>query len=275
MRQERTIRNDETAVSEAISYVLVFGLMTVGASLVVLQGIPALESTEEQQISENSRRAVLLIQDRIGEMIQRDVPRREVSVNVQDLAVGVGGMEPTQIEVQATNVSGSTVQIADVKTEPVYIRTNVRGYDQSVAYENGAVVFGQRDIPESWTMTSRPSWAITTNKTTDRLRSAFLRTVSTSGGGSVTGQGTSARIVLEKVSSDIETMKEVDELELSVESPRSRAWRGYFEKLNSSVVGGEVTTSGDEVTLVFDEFDGGEGRVSHRTQVIGVEVTSR
>ncbi|MDZ7688296.1 MAG: hypothetical protein U5J64_06160 [Halobacteriales archaeon] len=249
--------------------------MVLGTSLVVFQGLPALESTEEQQISENSRNAVLLIQDRIGEMVQRDVPRREVSINVQDLTVGVGGMEPTQVSIEATNSSGSTVPIADVETDPVYIETTVRTFDQSVAYENGAVVFGQRDVPESWTMTSRPSWAITTNKTTDEVRSVFLRTVSTKGSGSVTGQATSARLVFEKVSSEIDSHDDVDELELSVESPRSGSWRGYFERLNASVAGGEVTSSGDEVTLVFDEFAGGEGSVTHRTQVISVEVTSR
>ena len=261
MRRENTLSDDERAVSEAISYVLVFGLMTVGGTLVALQGVPALENTQEAQLAENAERAVLLMQDTVEGMVRQDAPRREVTVDVQDFTVGVGGMEPASIDV---TTDGDT--LAELESDPVYIETET----VTAVYENGAVLVGERGSSDSWTMASRPSWAVSTNNS--KVRSVFVRSVSATGGSSVTGQGTRARLVFESVNSRINTTDDVNQLEMSVESPRYGAWREYFESLNASVDGGDGTVSGNRVTLKIDSFEGGAGRVSHRTQVIRAEV---
>lgn len=264
---------EERAVSEAISYVLVFGLIIVGTTLVVFQAGPALESSEERQIAENSERAMLLVQGTVNEMVRRDAPRRENTVDVQDLTVGVGGTEPTRILIQAESSLDGSVTVADVETVPVYIETTVSTVDQTVAYENGAVVAGPSDSPDRWTMTSTPAWAIRTED--GEARSVFLRTVSTTGDSSVTGQATRARLVFENEGTSTERVNDMTELNITVESPRSGAWESYFQRLSGGVNGTDIDTDDGTVTLTIDEFEDGEGSLSHRTQAVRTEVSSR
>lgn len=278
MRAQRTPGNkkerDERAVSEAISYVLVFAVITVGGVLVVLQGAPAINDAQDEQVAGNSERVINLIQDRVDEMVRQDAPRREVSVNVQDIRVGIGDMEPSRVRVSVTeNATGNTTELAELETDPVNIKTTAGNLEQTAAYENGAVLVGKRGFPETWTMSGRPSWGITTNSSTGDVERIFLRTVSTTGSGGVGGSQT-ARILFETASREDETLS-IDEINISVESPRSGAWERYFDRLETGAQGGNVSTSGDEVTLTLDEFQGGSGTVIHRERVIRTEVKAR
>lgn len=274
MRAQRTTDRDERAVSEAISYVLVFALITIGGVLVVFQGIPAISDAQDEQVVENSERAVKLIQDRVDEMVRQDSPRREVSVNLQDIRLGIGDMEPSRVRVTVTeDATGNTVDLADLETDPVYIKTSAGGLEQTAAYENGAVLVGRRGFPDTWTMTRRPSWGFTTNSSTEKVERVFMRTVSTTGSGGVGGSQT-ARVLFETTSGEDETLT-IDELEVSVESPRSGAWERYFERVENGIQGADISTSGDRVTLTLNEFEGGSGTIVHRERVIRTEVKAR
>ena len=278
MRREKTHMEDERAVSEAVSYVLIFGLITTGTVLVALQGGPAITNTQDEQLAENVQRAAVLLQDRVDEMVRQQAPSREVSLDVQDIRVGVGSMEPTQVEIEATDTSGSSIQVIDTETDPVYIQKTAGNIDLTATYVNGAVLVGQRGRNETWTMASRPSWAIRTNSSTGEVGSIFMSTVATEGSSSVSGQGVGARILFERISQEGETLSEIDEVSISVDSPRSDAWEEYFRRLNGSINGSSLTapsTPGGTVTLVMDEFEDGEGRMSHRSYLIGTEVSSR
>ena len=278
MRREKTHMEDERAVSEAVSYVLIFGLITTGTVLVALQGGPAITNTQDEQLAENVQRAAVLLQDRVDEMVRQQAPSREVSLDVQDIRVGVGDMESTQVEIEATDTSGNSIQVIDTETNPVYIQKTAGNIDLTAAYVNGAVLVGQRGRNETWTMASRPSWAIRTNSSTGEVGSIFMSTVATEGSSSVSGQGVGARILFERISQEGETLSEIDEVSISVDSPRSDAWEEYFRRLNGSINGSSLTapsTPGGTVTLVMDEFEDGEGRMSHRSYLIGTEVSSR
>lgn len=265
---------DERAVSEAISYVLVFALITVGGLLVAFQGLPAVDNAQDEQVVGNSERVVELMQDRVDEMVRQGAPRREVPVNLQDMRAGIGDMEPSRVNVTVTdNSTGNSVVLADVETDPVYIKTTAGSLEQTSAYVNGAVLVGRRGVPESWTMPERPSWGITTNSSTQEVESIFLRTVSTTGSGGVGGSQT-ARFLFETASREDET-RLIDEISMSVESPRTIAWERYFDRIQNGVQGGDVSTSGDKVTLTLDEFKGGSGTVTHRERLIRTGVKAR
>jgi hypothetical protein len=276
MRREKTRVEDERAVSEAISYVLIFGLITTGTVLVALQGGPAITNTQDEQLAENVQRAAVLLQDRVDEMVRQQAPSREVSLDVQDIRVGVGGMESARFNITATDTSGNSIQVIDTETDPVYIQKTAGNIDLTAAYVNGAVLVGQRGRNETWTMASRPSWAIRTDNST--VQSIFMSTVATEGSSAVSGQGVGARILFERISQEGETLSEINEVSISVDSPRSDAWEEYFRRLNGSINGSSLSapsTPGGTVTLEIDEFEDGEGRMSHRSYLIGTEVSSR
>jgi len=165
--------NDESAVSEAISYVLIFGLISLGTAIIYLQGTPTLNTAEERQITQNAERAVFLIQERLDEMVRQNAPTREIPIDVQDFTVGIGGMESGWVNVTA---EGAETVSYNASLNPIYVDVGGR----TVAYENGAVMVGQQGNNESWGMRRDPSWAISTNDT-DYLRSGFVRTISTTG----------------------------------------------------------------------------------------------
>jgi hypothetical protein len=251
---------------------LVFALITVGGILVAVQGLPAINNAQDEQVAGNSERVVELMQDRVDEMVRQGAPRREVPVNLQDMRVGVGDMEPSRVNVTVTdNSTGNSVTLADVETDPVYIKTTAGNLEQTSAYVNGAVLVGRRGVPGSWTMPERPSWGITTNSS--KVESIFLRTVSTTGSGGV-GGGQTARLLFETASREDETLR-IDEISISVESPRNIVWERYFDRIQNGLQGGDVSTSGDEVTLTIDEFEDGSGTVVHRKRLIRTEVKAR
>jgi hypothetical protein len=267
MKRDRYNTRDDSAVSEAISYVLIFGLISLGTAIVVLQGGPAIDTTEQNQINENSERAITLVQERIDEMMRQNAPVREVSVELQDITVGVGGdMEPTKMNV--TNVtSGESYKTT---MDPVYIDTGSR----TILYEGGAVMEGQQGINESWAMTSGPSWAVRTNGT-GYVEALFIQAVSTTGDGEVFGEGR-VRWVFESTDKTNENLIGVEDLNITVKSPRAGAWERYFEGINSSVndsVDITPSTPDGQATMVMTDaaFDG-EPSVSYDETVLSTEV---
>lgn len=255
----------ERAVSEAISYVLIFGLIALGTAIVVFQGTPALETTEQQQIDENSERAIILVQERLDEMVRENAPTREVSVEAQDITVLVGGMDETSLNITA-HEGGEAVSYTSTAS-PVGIETG----SYTVAYENGAVVVGQQGIDGSWAMESDPSWAISTNET-DYVQSAFVRSISTTGNSQVRGDGRH-RFKFESISEINENLNDVDHLNITVNSPRRAAWESYLGRLDSGLNGTDIITDGDRVTLEVEEFNG-SGRMSYDETVLQAEVES-
>jgi hypothetical protein len=265
MRTSSTL-SDDKAVSEAISYVLIFGLITIGTAIIYTQGGPALDSAEERQVTQNAERAVVLVQERLDEMMEQNAPVREVPVELQDITVGVGGTEPGWVNVTANTSEGKVSY--NSTTSPVYIDAGSR----TIAYENGAVMAGQEGNNRSWGMRREPSWAISTNST-GYLSTAFLRTISTTGEGSLDGEGR-VRLVFESQSRTNEVLNGVDELNITVSSPRTSAWESYLRGLNGSLNDSEVTVNGETVSLGIEDdgFSDGDGSISYNEQVLRTRV---
>lgn len=265
MRESST--RGEEGVSEALSYVLIFGLMSIGAAIIYLQGTPAIQSMEERQINENSERAMLLMQERLDEMIQQDAPSRTVSMEAHDMSLSVGGREAGSVNITARS-GGDRIEYNST-FEPVYVETETR----VILYENGAVISGVSD--EGWGMVSDPSWAVSTNES-DYVRSALLRTVATTGDRQISATQTRVRFSFESVAEETDAESGIDELNITVSSPRDEAWEMYFNRLNRSIEGGDVDGSVDgSVSMEIDEFEGGEGLLSHREKTLRTDIETR
>ncbi len=255
---------DDRAVSEAISYVLIFGLISIGVAIVTLQGAPAIETSEQRQIDHNSENAVYIVQDRLDEMMEQNAPVREAPINLKDITMGVGGgLEPTVINV----TNGTTGDSYETTIHPVYVETDSR----TILYEGGSVMIGQQRTNESWSMTSPPSWALRTDG--GEVQSMFIRVPATTGNSQVSGEG-HARWIFESMGGTNEVLLDVDELNVTVRSPRAGAWQTYFENLNNSVTDEDITpsTSDGQATLEIEDGFQGEGRVSYDEAVLRTEV---
>jgi hypothetical protein len=265
MRTSNTL-DDNRAVSEAISYVLIFGLITVGTAMIYTQGGPAIDRAEDRQVRQNAERAVVLVQERLDKMMEQQGPVREVPIELKDITVGVGGIDPGWVNVTANTSEGEVSY--NSTTSPVYIDAGGR----IIAYENGAVMTGQEGNNQSWGMRREPSWAISTNST-GHLSTAFLRVISTTGEGRTSGNGR-VRVVFESTDRANEVLNEVDELNITVGSSRTSAWERYLSGLNGSFNESSVTVNGEAVSLEVEGFAGGGGTVSYTEQVLRTRVVS-
>lgn len=269
----------DTAVSEAISYVLIFGLISLGVALITLQGGPALESAEDTQIDENAERAMTLVSDRLSEMADTDAPRREVTVQGHsELTFGVGSLESTtRVNTTLHNeTTGESVSYETV-TDPVYVQTPRR----TILYENGATVVGQQGIEDSWSMTDRPSLVTAFTNQTGYADSLFIRQIATTGSGSISGAGTQS-FVFEATSERTErgfedAALEIDDINITITSPRSGAWGSYLQRLNDTVngtqyVSGAPELGSDQVRLSMEEFGEDGVRINYDETVLRTRV---
>lgn len=268
MKNRNQDTDDTLAVSEVVSYVLIFGLMSIGIALIYLQGTPAINSAEEDQINENSERAILLVQERLDEMVQNDAPRREVSIEMKDLTVGVGGLgNASRINITAEDTGGNVTSY-NSSAAPVYIEAP----RYTMLYENGAVLLGEQGNSDSWGMKSDPSWAVSTNST-DYVRTGFLRTVSTVGRDRVGGEGR-IRFAFESIAHTNENINDVNELNITIRSPRANGWESYLGRLNGSINGSRLDydPSNNRVSLEINEFADGSGTLSYDEKMLRAEV---
>lgn len=259
---------DEKAVSEAISYVLVFGLITMAVAMITFHATPALESAEQSQVDENAEMAAELVRERVNGMTERDAPMRSLTLNSEDLSVGVGGIGSTMFNVTVYGDGGSTA--FETTSQPIYLETDFR----TLAYENGAVLTGRQDVEDSWLILEEPSLAVSTNES-GYVTTAFVRSISTYGSSEVSGAG-NHRIVFEDAGEANENIRDVGRLNITVTSPRYRAWGSYFSDINESINGSAYHESGagladDQIQLEIREFNG-TGRVSYDETVLQTRV---
>jgi hypothetical protein len=258
--------SQQRAVSEAISYVLIFGLMVLGTAAITLQAGPALDAVQQDAINQNSKESMSLIQSRFDEAVREEAPLRKIPLETQEVTAGIGGIGDTRVNITVTNGLGTSVYESNIS--PVHIQTDSRTF----VYENDALMSGTEGVSESWAMYDSPSWAVSANNSSGKVSSAFIRTIATSGGGGVTGQG-GATLVLESVGNTNENLRGVTNMNITVTSPRSEAWGDYLSRLNSSLNGTRYikgtsapSLNDRQVRLHVEDLD--DGSISYSEAVI-------
>ncbi len=144
---------NEKAVSEAIGFILILGLVLTGIGLVTLYGYPVLVKEQSNADVRNMERAMIVIQNDMKSLCFKNVPYKETTLQVS------GGT----LEVIDSGDSGSTFTITgdgidpDVAFHPgALIYRSDRG-TEVITLENGAVMTRQADATGS-AMLAEPRW---------------------------------------------------------------------------------------------------------------------
>ena len=142
---------NEKAVSEAIGFILILGLVLTGIGLVTLYGYPVLVKEQSNADVRNMERAMIVIQNDMKSLCFKNVPYKETTLQVS------GGT----LEVINSSDSGSMFRIAggslDVGFSPgALIYRSDRG-TEVITLENGAVMTRQADATGS-AMLAEPRW---------------------------------------------------------------------------------------------------------------------
>ncbi|WP_250986936.1 DUF7289 family protein [Methanoculleus oceani] len=142
---------NERAVSEAIGFVLILGIVISGIGLVTLYGYPVLIKEQSNTDVKNMERAMIVIQNDMKSLCYKNVPYKETSLQVSGGTLEVvnstsyGGLINVSTGTESLNYSvGALIYRSDRGTEVITL-------------ENGAVMTRQEGSTGS-AMLAEPRW---------------------------------------------------------------------------------------------------------------------
>ncbi len=171
--EKQRAHGKDSAVSEAIGFIIIFGIIIAGIGLVTLYGYPMLvqqQSSSNEQIMEKN---MIVLQNDLKSIAYKTVPYTETSLNVGGGALTVYNMtynNATQSNFTIYNQNGYNVNTNTGFPTPVYVTTGDLRYESTseqtgLSLENGAVV--KRMLAESGSsMLATPRWYYDTQTNT-------------------------------------------------------------------------------------------------------------
>lgn len=151
---------NEKAVSEAIGFILIFGIIILGIGLVTLYGYPVLikqQSSADQRIMEKS---MIVIQNDIKSLCYKSVPFKETTLKVTGGSLNVFNQSVTTQNFKIfKNMNPVYVFPLGNQFNPGELRYQSNDEGMIVTIENGAVIFRQYWGVGS-TMLAEPRWFV-------------------------------------------------------------------------------------------------------------------
>ncbi|GAB7015425.1 DUF7289 family protein [Methanogenium cariaci] len=155
------IRNDESGVSEAIGFILIFTIVILGISIVTLYGYPVLADAKISSDEKIMEQNMIVLQNDIKILTRNNVPYRDTTIGVS------GGSMFVTNSTEAENGAGEHFAITYLNTSSGIPETTpyypgslefISGEGTAVvSVSNGAVVKRQQDQSGS-SMISNPRW---------------------------------------------------------------------------------------------------------------------
>jgi len=145
------VKMNERAVSEAIGFIIILGIVMSGIGLVTLYGYPVLVKEQSNTDVRNMERAMIVIQNDMKSLCFKNVPYKETTIQVSGGTLEVRGGDDYGASFNISNGStqwdfspGALVYRSDRSTEVITL-------------ENGAVITRQEDAAGS-AMLAEPRW---------------------------------------------------------------------------------------------------------------------
>lgn len=227
---------DNRAVSEVLGYVLVFSLIVFSVSIVYVGGFAELRETRQAEQLDNMNRAFDVLAANLADIHRDGVPSRATELQLSGGTLGFG--PPIKLEVNATEV-GNVSNNVTFSMNPRPIVYSGQG-DTAFVYAAGAVI---RTDGEASVMRKPPGFRVGTTRTVIPLIVTYPQTDESIGARStVLVVGTDRSNELDGLFSPSNEVR----VEITVDSPRADAWKGYFERQGHTPV--DADASDDTIT---------------------------
>ena len=226
---------DWRAVSEAIGYIVIFGLVVSSISLVYVNGVPTLMSSRETTHLSNTEKAYSVFQDNIEDISQGEAPSRGTEIKLRNSAISIDDNSQTRINVTVTPTSGGSYSF-DFNLTPVVHEVG----DNKVIYSSGGVISQGGADANSTAMKYPPDWKVEKD-------AVILPMIATSGSGAFAGDA--SVLVDAEETNTFANSSEADKIEVNITTPRTNAWEKFFEKQPDFT---SVSRNGDSTTLTID-----------------------
>jgi len=166
-----TTRSNDRGVSEAIGFMLIFGIVIAGIGLVTLYGYPLLL---QQQVSADEKimeKNMIVLQNDVKSLAYKTVPFKETSLKIGGGALTVynSSYSPPSSAIEINTFAGTNSYlppfIPNTRFTPGELRYESMSSQTDISLQNGAVALRKHAEPGS-VMLAEPRWFFdsTTNK---------------------------------------------------------------------------------------------------------------
>ncbi|QYZ79483.1 hypothetical protein E2N92_08610 [Methanofollis formosanus] len=245
------IINDD-GVSEAIGFIIIFGLVMTGIALITLYGYPMLLQQQSNADVRNMEQTMVVLQNDIKSLCYKSVPYKETSLQV---AGGVLTMENATATGKRFNISviknDGTINTTELFSPGAFVYT-ADSQDATLALENGAVIRAQAG---GSSMIAEPRWYIDTNNG-EKTFVINLVALNASTEMSRNGMGTVRMKLNNSTVSSLNLPKETVAVSYTSTGEFSRAWENYLTgtlKMNKS--GDNTYTLGGVDRLIVKKYE--------------------
>lgn len=229
----------DRGLSDAIGFVVVFGLIVTTISVVYTAGFQSLDDVRQGERINNARRAYDVFDDNMEDIILRGAPSRATELKLTDARL-TGGDAVTMNVTVIRDGDPSKNLSRQVRVEPIVFEASTSG---SMVYSLGATF--EEQSGGVW-MTNQPEMVLTA----DRL---FIPIVTTSVGSQTAISGTTTVLVRSDLRSHATLVSNStpSDVILNITTPRADAWRDFIE----DTPGATCPAATNDATFVNCEFD--------------------
>lgn len=214
-------------MSDVIGFVLVFSLVTLIVGAVYISGMGGLEGARSSERLTNAERAFDVLSENMDDVVDTGARSRSTEIKLSNAQLGFG--DPVEFTVNMTNDPGANYTAS---VRPIVFSIG----DTDIVYANGAVI---RSDPGGSVMLHEPTMV-----SGDRT---LLPLIVTRGRSS--GIGGSGRVLVRSVEATNDVVRFDNgtyDVEISVNTSRTRAWERYLENVfdTTCTVSGQTVTCG-------------------------------
>jgi hypothetical protein len=208
----------DRAVSEVVSYVLVFALVVSAVGIVSVSGLSTLQETRNDEQMDNAQKAFSVLADNLADIHRRDAPSRATEISLGEAQLAAS--ENVTMGVSVRDTSGDIWQSPEWQLRPIVYEGEE---DRQLVYEAGAVY---RTADGGGIRVQDPPFVVSEDRVLLSVVGLTRPAQQSLGGSTVLVRARSESTAVAYNS----TTDDVDSVTVSVrDSPRTALWRGYFE----------------------------------------------
>jgi len=247
----------DRAVSDVVSFVLVFSLITVSVGVVSVAGLGSLQDARDAERIDNGERAFEVLADNQRDIAQGGAPSRATEIKLAETTLTLADPQDSTVTLSNGTVAGST------ESRPITFRLSGDSGELSrgVVYEMGAVL---RVDPGGAAMRRTPPFQFGSERTVIHYVTLESRT------GAVQRESGSTTVLVRSVRGTttlVSHYRPSNEVNITVQTTprRAEAWHRYFTSELDGLSTGDPCQPLDGSGTVTCSFETDDLRVARTT----------
>lgn len=226
------LKESESAVSEVVDFIIIFGVMLMSVSMIVVYGYPIVDHMQDMNHMENVRQSFVVLKSNLNKVVFGEAPSQSVELKLYGGSLSVTGSSTINISCQVWNQTSASLETRSFDRQTRMIETEYE--DISFSYENTGV-WAQYPTGDA-IMVSKPQFSSNDAK--------LIIPISLIAGSSSTGGSGLVSIVAEGGEANLHKYQNVSEVDIDITSDYYKGWGRYLnESLGMSVSTDDVNKS--------------------------------